>query len=44
MLLEIGVDNKIDELFNIFFNYNLEVFNDLNKIPRVIKISSKDIL
>ena len=38
MLLEIGVDNKLKELYNIFSNYSIEVFNDLNNIPRVIKI------
>ena len=38
MLLEIGVDNKPDRLHSIFDKYKLEFHNDLNKIPRVIKV------
>jgi len=38
MLLEIGVNNKLRELYNIFCDYNLEVFKDLNQIDRVIKV------
>ena len=38
MLLEIGVNNNIEELKKIFSNYTLKLFNDLNNIPRVIKI------
>jgi len=38
MLLEIGVNNKTNELKKIFSNYAIEIFNDLNDIPRVIKI------
>ena len=39
MLLEIGINNQLKQLHNIFCDYKLEVFNDLNNIPRVIKIS-----
>jgi len=39
MLLEIGINNQLKKLHNIFCDYKLEVFNDLNNIPRVIKIS-----
>ena len=38
MLLEIGINNKLEILKKIFYNYNVEVFNDFNKISRVIKI------
>ena len=38
MLLEIGINNDINLLKKIFCNYTIEPFNDLNKIPRVIKI------
>ena len=38
MLLEIGINNKLEELKRIFKNYNLEIFKDLNQIPRVIKV------
>ena len=38
MLLEIGVDNNLEKLEHIFSNYRLEVFKDLNKISRIIKI------
>jgi release factor glutamine methyltransferase len=38
MLLEIGINNKINELKKIFCNYTIEIFKDLNDIPRVIKI------
>ena len=38
MLLEIGVNNKIAELKKIFSNSTMEIFNDFNDIPRVIKI------
>ena len=38
MLLEIGINNKINKLKKIFDNYDLKIFNDLNKIPRVIKV------
>ena len=38
MLLEIGVDNNLKKLEHIFSNYRLEVFKDLNKISRIIKI------
>ena len=39
MLLEIGVDNNLDSLYNIFSMYDFKVYKDINKIPRVIKIS-----
>ena len=38
MLLEIGIDNKLEYLYDIFSNYNIKVYDDLNNIPRVIKI------
>ena len=38
MLLQIGIDNKLESLYDIFSNYNIKVYNDLNNIPRVIKI------
>ena len=38
MLLEIGIDNKLKYLYDIFSNYNIKVYDDLNNIPRVIKI------
>ena len=39
MLLEIGVDNDLKSLYNIFSMYDFKVYKDINKIPRVIKIS-----
>ena len=38
MLLEIGINNTIKKLKTIFNDYQLKIFNDLNGIPRVIKI------
>jgi len=38
MLLEVGIDNKLDKLYNIFSNYDIKVFKDLNQIERVIKV------
>ena len=38
MLLEIGIDNKLDKLYNIFSDYDIKVFKDLNQIERVIKV------
>ena len=38
ILLEIGVDNELSKLHDIFSDYRLDVFNDINQIPRVIKI------
>ena len=39
MLLEIGVDNDLKSLYDIFSMYDFKVYKDINKIPRVIKIS-----
>ncbi len=38
MLLEIGVDNKLECLYDIFNNYKIQVYKDLNQKPRVIKV------
>lgn len=38
MLLEIGIDNDLKKMREIFSNYKFKYFNDLNKIPRIIKI------
>ena len=38
MLLEIGINNKLNELYEIFSDFSLEVFKDLNEIPRVLKV------
>ena len=38
MLLEIGVDNKLEKLYNIFSNYRIKVYKDINNISRVIKV------
>ena len=38
MFLEIGINNQIAHLKKIFKNYHIKIFNDLNNIPRVLKI------
>ena len=38
ILLEIGIDNHLKKIRDIFCDYKVEYFHDLNKIPRIIKI------